>query len=275
VEVRARVVDQVPVNPDDHLTFEQADLHDRDLSGRTLVSFTSIGSRFERCRFEKLRVRQAALGAGTEVSQFIDCSFDGSRLTMGSGGFARYVRCSFRGVDLRDWDADTVDLVDCVFTGKLRTVTFWGAQLTQLARNRYEAHARFREKERLGPPPDAVRELMLRESNEITGNDFTGADLIKVNFRGGLDLTAQRLPAGADYLYLPDARGAIDRALADLDAHVPDAAMRPKVASFLTSVLGRELDMGQRQLLLRESDFMPAGSPKPAIAAAFALLRAG
>jgi len=272
MRVKARVVGQVAIDPADHLTYDHADVRDADLSGLDKESFTSIGSRFERCRFDRMRVRCVDFGSGTEVSEYIDCSFDRSRLTMGPSGFERFVRCSFRDVDLRNWDCYSVDLVDCVFTGRLRTVSFWGALPPSMGRNDYEAHVRWREKQGLGPPPDAVRALMLRESNEFAGNDFSGADLVKVSFRGGVDLEAQRLPTGPDYLYLPDGRGTVDRAMAALDEYVADAALQPKVENFL-NILGRSLDMGQRQLFLRESDFGTRGAPWPYIPVAFALLR--
>lgn len=72
----------------------------------------------------------------------------------------------------------------------------------------------------------------------------------KVSFRG-VDLTQQRLPTGDEYLYLPDAAAAIERALAALTAQ-PPSEHHAEVEWFLREVLGREVAFGQRQLLLRE-----------------------
>jgi hypothetical protein len=272
MRVEARVVGQVVINPEEHLTFEHEVVRDADLSGRRLVSFHSIGSRFERCRFERMRIESISFGAGVEVSEYLDCSFDGSRFKRVGGGYSRFVRCSFRDIDFQDWDSDYTELVDCVFTGRLRSAQFWGAPLPIKARPRYESYVRRRERRGDGAPPDAVRALMLRESNEFHGNDFSGADLIEVYFRGGVDLTAQRLPTGGDYLYLPDPRATIDRALALLDERPPDD-LTPKVEFLLRDVLGRDLDQGQRQLFLRESDFGSRRGVPAHISVAFDLLR--
>src|SRR3712207_5663627 len=103
MEVNARVVGHVTVNPDERMSFKHAHVTDGDFSGHRLVALSAIGSRFERCRFERLRVEDASLGSGTEVSEYIECSFDGSRMALSVGGFARFVRCSFRKVDFREW----------------------------------------------------------------------------------------------------------------------------------------------------------------------------
>ena len=95
-----------------------------DHSGRRLTSLAAIGSRFERCRFDKVRSPTVAFGSGTELTEYVDCSFDGARFTTVAAGFSRFVRCSFRNVDLKGFGSDYLELVDCVFTGKLRTTVF-------------------------------------------------------------------------------------------------------------------------------------------------------
>ena len=55
-------------------------------------------------------------------------------------------------------------------------------------------------------------EALGRTSNEFRGNDFSGMDLIDVGFRTGIDLSLQRLPTGAQYVYLADAERALQRA---------------------------------------------------------------
>ena len=257
---------------DDRLTFEHAEVVGKDFSGRRLDYLGVTGSRFERCRFERMRVREAALGLRVEQSEYIDCSFDRSRMTLHSGGYARFVRCSFRDVILREWDCYHVELVDCVFTGTLRQVRFWTRTPAEWRHIDYESYVRWSLKEGRGQPPDSVRELMLRADNEFHGNDFSGADLIKVDFRGGIDLSAQRLPSGDGYLYVPNAPDAIDRALALVDKRVPPE-LAADVVRFLRDVLGREVEQGQHQLLLRDTDFASRKVVPPDIVAAFDLLR--
>lgn len=108
---------------------------------------------------------------------------------------------------------------------------------------------------------------MLRPVNEFHGNDFSGAELIDVSFRG-IDLSRRRLPTGDGYLYLPDAEAATERAL----ALIGDRPEGPEVEKFLRGTLGREIAFGQRQLLLRQADFGKKGED-PRTLTAFALLR--
>jgi hypothetical protein len=44
----------------------------------------------------------------------------------------------------------------------------------------------------------------IRPRNDFSGNDFTDADLVRVAFLEGIDLDAQRLPQGDDYLVIDD-----------------------------------------------------------------------
>ena len=105
------------------------------------------------------------------------------------GGFAQFVRCSFRNVDIRKWKwGNELQLIDCVFTGRLEECIFNGTGVGA------------------GPPLGGAGE------KRVSGNDFSGCDLVDVAFRTGIDLAQQKLPTGPEYLYLPDAAAAIERA---------------------------------------------------------------
>jgi uncharacterized protein YjbI with pentapeptide repeats len=238
-----------------------------DYSGRRLTSLSVRGSRFERCRFDRMRAKAVAFSTGYDLTEYIDCSFDGVRFPSVIAGFSRFVRCSFRDVDIKGLGDDYLELVDCVLTGTLRSSVFWGAPPQPRAEKRYQSSLKFFAREGR-PEPAGYRELARRASNEFHGNDFSGAELIGVSFRG-IDLTRQRLPAGDGYLYLSDAGAAIDRAR-QLAADRPDG---PEVEKFLLGVLGRELSFGQRQLHLRQADFDDNGTDQSAVTA-FSLLRA-
>jgi uncharacterized protein YjbI with pentapeptide repeats len=238
-----------------------------DYSGRRLESMSACGSRFERCRFDRVRAKSVSFGYGAELTDYVDCSFDGARFPSVAAGYSRFVRCSFRDVDIKNLGDDYLELVDCVFTGRLRTTMFWGAAPQPDAEKRYESFRRRLVREDRAEPP-GYRELALRPSNEFHGNDFSGAEFIDVSFRG-IDLTQQRLPTGDGYLYLPDAEAAISRAL----EMIGDRPGGPDVEKFLRGTLGRELSFGQRQLLLRQADFGKKGTEQR-IVTSFALLRA-
>src|SRR6266516_3957769 len=102
-EIRVRSVRKAKIKPEDYLSFEHAHGQHADFSRRKLEGFTAVGSRFEACRFEKMRIESGSFGAGREQSEYIDCSFDGSRIRFGPGNYSRFVRCSFKETDLRDW----------------------------------------------------------------------------------------------------------------------------------------------------------------------------
>jgi hypothetical protein len=110
----------------------------------------------------------------------------------------------------------------CVFTGRLRTVKFWAGHPAEQLLRHYEGHERFCATHGLPPPSAATRAPMLREINEFHGNDFSGVELVSVEFRRGVDLTRQVLPTAEGYLYLPDAGAAIDGALALLHQREQD-----------------------------------------------------
>lgn len=205
-----------------------------DYSGRKLVQFSAAGVTLEACRFDKAKIEDASLGGGTDTSEYIDCSFDGARMRFGPGGFARFVRCSFRQVDIRDWYCFAVELIDCTFTGRL-------------------AHSFFN-----GTVPEEARQITGRERNEFYGNDFAGASLLDVDFRSGIDLTRQKLPTGPEYIYIANADKAVQRARSEVIGWT-DLALRQQAMALL-QVLARNVAGGQNQLLLRPANYSAIGA---------------
>lgn len=246
LKIEARVVGYGTIEPNQLLTLDHVQLKDRDYSGRKLRKFTSIASRFERCRFDAARFDNFAFGSGHELSEYIDCSFDGARFDDYLGGFARFVRCSFKDVDIRDWQCHNTELIDCVFTGRLTECIFYGTV------------------------PEQKRPWVGREKNEFRGNDFSGCDLVDVAFRTGIDLSLQRLPTGPEYLYLPDAAAAIERARTAVNEW-HDAGLREEGLSLLIG-LGFDIERGQHQDLLRAEDCYTV-YPREVVDGVFSALR--
>lgn len=242
---RAKPVGVTRIDDSQRVVLDHDRLVGADFSGRKLVQFSANGSRLERCRFDKAKIDSGSFGAGRETSEYVDCSFDGARIRFGPGGNARFVRCSFRDVDLRDWFCFGVELIDCTFSGRMRKAFFNGAV------------------------PEDKRAMIGREHNEFHGNDFSAMTLIDVGFRSGVDLTQQQLPSGPDYLYVPDAAEAVQRARAgvigwdDLDLRQP--------ATTIIKILEEEVAAGQSQLFLRPADYSKLR--KDAVDAVMALLR--
>lgn len=247
MRLRARSAGKIQVPEDKQLVLDHVALNGADFSGRRLVQFSAAGSRFSRCRFENVKIDSAAFGAGRDVSEFLDCTFDSSRIRPGPGGYARFVRCSFRDVELSDWICMAVEIVDCVFTGVVRDSIFNGSV------------------------PIEDRKQLRRSTNEFRGNDFSGSELFDVSFRTGVDLEAQRLPRGSEYLYLPRAAKAIQMARREIE-RIADAETR-ETALKVIRALEFEVEGGQNQLLLRTETYSPP-LPREIVAALFDVLRA-
>lgn len=138
--------------------------------------FGSHGSTFDRCDFTGARLR-GSLGLGVVDSVYRECRFGRSDLRgiYPGPGTARFERCSFENVRLKTFIAHHAEFVECVFTGTVQGVMFWGHGLS-------DAEQRYR--------------------NEFQGNDFSRAKLVDVGFAGGIDLLAQRLPHDPAHVFL-------------------------------------------------------------------------
>ena len=246
-----------------------SNLEGGDFSGRRLSYLSVVGARLTHCRFERMRIEQAYLGSGGAASTYVGCSFDGSSFDILFAGFARFERCSFRNANIGKWKGETAELVDCVFTGRIKQAVFWG-RFPHDPERAIESDARMAEKFGPGPQTDEYRALMRRPRNEFRGNDFSGADLVDVAFRGSIDLTAQRLPEGGDYLYLPNAAAAIGHGR-DLVVRWADDSRRAEALRIL-DVLQTGADAGQREILTRERYYRRGGNPD-VIREVFNLLR--
>ncbi|MEV8517146.1 hypothetical protein [Dactylosporangium sp. NPDC051484] len=190
------------------------------VAGEPVEDFFASSARFERCTFRGLRVEEFSAGEGTPASEYVDCVFDGLRADL-LNGRARFVRCSFRDIHIGRVIGRSMSMVDCVWTGVLEEAEFRGRDVGGDG-----------------------------EENEFTGNDFSGADLQQVSFRFGIDLSAQRLPDGPEYVYVSDLRAALTAAREAANAYPPQQLVN---AEELISLWARDLEFGQRQLLLRRS----------------------
>lgn len=228
LRVSARVVGCVKVPLEGRLVVDHAEHVGVDYASQRITSLCSIHSRFVRCKFDGLQLDASSLGAGKEMSEYTDCTFDGSRLCP-IGGRARFVRCSFRDVVISDWICLESEFVDCVFSGRMKRCVFNGAV------------------------PVEMRKELRRTRNEFHGNDFSGMKMVDVGFRTGVDLRLQRLPTGPEFTYLPDATIAIARVKADVQTWThPEARHDGEV---FVQCLELDVAEGQSQLFLRLADF--------------------
>ncbi len=181
------------------------------------------------CNFSGLRVKKLfQAGSGTVFTEYRRCNFDGADLMFGPGGRARFIECSFQGARIKQFSVDPLDLIDCDFRrARLLSCIFRGSVHPYKQKSYPE----------------------LRPVNEIRGNDFTGATLKDTDFRGGVDLTAQKLPQGPDYAFALDGDQAIERmrkVAAAWDSEHKDIDTIMSYASFFC----KSFDSGQKQLFL-------------------------
>ena len=243
MEFGARRIGRMQIDEDDHVVLSRQQLVSADFGDRQLAQFSAEGCRFEKCRFDNAVIESASFGAGRLVSEYVGCTFDGAKLYMGPGGYARFTDCSFEGTLIEGWFCFAVELVGCTFTGRLKKVVFNGSV-----------------------PPEK-QDVVGREVNQFEGNDFSRAKLVDVGFRTGIDLSKQRLPVGEDYVLLADAADAVRRARVAFNAW-DDTEAKKRTRGVLAG-LEEDVAAGQQQLLIRIDDY-----PRPARPAIRALLEA-
>ncbi|TXL62353.1 hypothetical protein [Aeromicrobium terrae] len=214
-----------------------------DFSNRSLMQFSSEGCRFEECKFDRLVVKSASFGAGRATSEYIGCSFDHVKVTMGPGGYARFVDCTFEDADISNWFCFAVEIVNCTFSGRLTKAVFNGTV------------------------PAQERTDTRRTMNQFEGNDFARMKMRDVSFRTGIDLSRQKLPAGDEYTLIENARSMVLRARTAFNSW-DDTEAKAQARGFLT-VIEEDVADGQEQLLIRIHDY-----PRASRAAIHTLLAA-
>jgi uncharacterized protein YjbI with pentapeptide repeats len=141
-------------------------------SAQELQHFVPVGCLFESCKFEDADMLHTCFGGGLEDSVYVNCSFDRSTITAVAAGNARFTSCSFLNVNIVAFFANSVEMVDCRISGIVREAVF------------------------IGTVPKDRAPALKRVKNRFEGNDFSEARLLDVDFRNGIDLRLQKMPAG-------------------------------------------------------------------------------
>jgi len=143
-----------------------------DWSGRSLEGFCPVGCVFEQCNFSNVIFEMVCFGGGLEDSIYRNCIFDRATIRAIAPGNARFENCSFRDIEVLEFYAHNISMVDNVVSGIVKRAFFNGTVSPE------------------------VQLALGRSRNDFHGNDFSGAELVDVAFRTGIDLARQRLPAG-------------------------------------------------------------------------------
>lgn len=203
-----------------------------DFSDGEYLCFSGRSSRFEGCKFDRIRVENGPLGLYPR-SLFRDCSFRDAEFRIGaSPHLARFERCSFDGATIQEWFTHCAEFVDCSFAG------------ARIIGSRF-----------FGTPIECYGwlEFRRRKRNEFAGNDFSEAELIDTTFSAGIDLDAQRLPTGPGYLRINDAQQRIAEARTRIASWDGEAKRR---GTTLLNALERESrDLSQPDLFIRKDTY--------------------
>jgi hypothetical protein len=216
--------------PSSNVSFRDVVARAVDFSDADYTSLTCRSSRFELCNFDRIRVVGGPFGLYPQ-SLFRECTFRDAefRGTGADPGLARFERCSFDGATIEEWFTHCAEFVECTFAGaRIVGSNFFGTP--------FECYGWLELRHR-------------RKQNEFYGNDFSEAELINTSFVDGIDLDAQRLPAGPEYVRINNAKSRIEEARAQI-ASWDDAAARREATSVL-NVLEHFSESKQRDLLTR------------------------
>src|SRR5262245_58049629 len=204
-----------------------------DFSDGEYLCFSGHSSRFEGCNFDRIRVENGPLGL-YPGALFRDCTFRGAVFQKGASPWlARFERCNFDGATIEEWFTHCAEFVDCTFAGaRIIGSNFFGTA--------FECYGWLQFRNR-------------RKRNEFSGNDFSEAELIDTCFCDGIDLDAQRLPTGPEYVRINNAKSRIEHARARI-ASWNDAAAQQEDTTVL-KVLERISEGNQQDLLTRRNTY--------------------
>ena len=229
MEIRTRVKGRIDVNQLSLIEFKDSTFEGVDFSGKKADSFSAINCQFISCNFDKMIVKNACFGGGMEQSKYFDCSFNEAKFKASAPGNARFERCSFRRVNLEEFQCKAVEFIDCTFSGSIKKSFFNGA-----------LH-----------PQDLI--YSLRKTNDFVGNDFSQVSFKDVGFRTGIDLRKQKLPVTGNYVYIEDGEAFIQR-MREKYLTEADLTLREQVFLVL-KILQFATQGGQQQLFISKEDF--------------------
>jgi len=162
-----------------------------------------------------------------DQSSYVDCCFDGAEIFASNPGNARFQRCTFRNAKIQVFRGLDVEFIDCLFSGVIKKGFFNGT-----------------------PHRDTVAPPISRAQNEFRGNDFSGAKLLDVGFRTGIDLRLQRLPKGDDYIYVEEGKKFVQ--------NLPSLELTEKYGNLfgaIEKILRDKVTQGQQQIFLSIKGF--------------------
>ncbi|MGC2028528.1 MAG: hypothetical protein WA642_00760 [Steroidobacteraceae bacterium] len=226
-KVRARAIGRIPSSHFNQLTIHSESRADVVFENVRWDAISVIASNLVGCTFKDVHAESVNLGEGLTQSTYTDCIFEGCNFAFGAIGNVRLARCSFNRCRLFNFIGTKLEMIDCTFPEtRIQKAVF---------------HRIFH---------SAVPGHIARDSNEFSGNDFSAANLIDVDFRGGIELEKQVLPGGSEYIFVADTHLASELAH-ELIAEVVQGSPDAKRLQSIRRMLERDHSTGQKQQLLR------------------------
>lgn len=169
------------VSPGSNLTVNSENIVDRRYEKLRLNAISVVESQLNRCVFEDIHAESVNLGDGIIQSRYEDCVFTNCNFIFGTVGNVRLINCRFKRCSLLNLVGGTLEMIGCTFED------------TRIERAVFHATS-----------PRLAFYSPVRSDNEFYDNDFSSAELLDVDFRGGIDLYSQRLPSGESYIFVAD-----------------------------------------------------------------------
>lgn len=197
----------------------------KSFSGKKLSKFLAVESEFINCHFENMSIKDVCFGGGSKQTLYFGCIFDNSVFSSNAPGVARFENCSFRNIKIKKFFCVDVEMIDCTFSGEIEQGNF------------------------IGVHRDVSGEISV---NEFRGNDFSDLRLGDVGF-SGLDLTAQKMPVGSDFLVISNVKNFLTKVRTDCasikNQQLSDAILR------VLGIMALESEGGNNQMFVDRRSF--------------------
>lgn len=226
--VRPRLGVGPPVRRARHLVIPEGESADYHFTRARYAKIHLVATELRDCLFEDVRTDYWAVSGDLQVrSRVANCDFVRCDLKANLITNVTFENCRFRECTLRNWGNIGADYLGCTFSGAILS-GFFDAHLS-----------------RVNPAYSA---------GLVIDNDFTQADLVDVDFRGGVDLFRQSLPGGSTYRVIEDSHAMIlylSRNTRILP--VSDPSRKTDLEVF-AALLNADYEQGQKQKLIDQRE---------------------
>ena len=209
----------------ENIEFIKQSVKFKSFSGKEISKFLAVESEFVGCSFEKMKIKNICFGAGDKQSRYINCVFDDSEFSSNVPGIARFENCSFKNIKIKKFFCVDIEMINCRMSGEIIQGNFVGIHR------------------------DIDGSISV---NEFRDNDFTNLKLGDVGFIG-IDLTAQKLPVGSDFLVILNVEDFLTKVKAEI-INIKDLGLSNSISNVI-SMIEMVNEGGNNQLFVDKRSF--------------------